>query len=508
MTNRIKIEAGQVLGQIDRRIYGHFVENMARCTYDGLLRNQRPGDPRGPWKLRDDIVEMTRALEPPVVRWPGGLYADGYNWRDGTGSLEARPMRRNRYWSRYGPLTRVLDPNAFGTHEFMSLVGELGADAYINVNFGTGSAMEAARWVEYVNGQTSTVEGARRAEYGRTDPWDAHTWGIGNEMYGIWALGHLPAGDYARRFLEFKGAMQEVDEGLEYVAVGCDHYFNKSWNSDVLSVAGDEVDLLALHVYLPGMERLAGVKAAQLRGGSSAMYKAIVASPVEYERRLRQMSDDIESVMGADSGVGIAFDEWNLWWSPDQLLLPRWKLRDALFACGVFHAMHRLSEKVRMANVAQLVNVLGLITTRGDRACRTALYHAFLLYSRLAQPERVSSIVACDSFESPRVGGIPAMTNVPELDCSVTRSADAKSLTIFVINRNPQDDVDCKIDISGFSPSGTAEVHCLSGPSVDSRNTFADDEIVRVRERTADLSEVLPSCRFAAHSATAIRLSS
>ncbi len=505
MKNRIRVSAAEERGRIDRRIYGHFIENMARCTYGGLLKNRRPGDPRGPWEIRGDVIAAVKKLQPPVLRWPGGLYADGYDWRDGTGPITARPMKRNRYWSRYGPATRVFDSNVFGTHEYMSLVEELGAEAYVNVNLGTGSAAGAAGWVDYVNGDRSGAGGSKRSANGHPEPWGVRTWGIGNETYGFWALGHSGAVEYARRYLEFKKAMEEVDGGLEFVAVGCDRYFNRSWNKEFLSIAGDEVDLLALHVYLPGMERLPGVGAARLRGGSAAMYKAIVASPIEYERRLREMASDIEAA-GCGSRTGIALDEWNLWWSPHQLLFPRWRLRDALFACGVFHAMHRLCRRVRMANVAQLVNVLGLLTTMGDMTCRTALYRAFELYSPLSLPRSLACEVSCGSFESPRVGGIPAMTNVPELDCSATSSEDGDRLTVFVINRNPQEDANCRLELDGFTPSGKALVHCLNGPSVDSRNTFADDEVVRVVKRAAEISEVLPNCVFPAHSATAVEL--
>lgn len=161
-----------------------------------------------------------------------------------------------------------------------------------------------------------------------------------------------------------------------------------------------------------------------------------------------------------------------------------------------------------MANVAQLVNVLGLVTTMGDRICRTALYRAFELYSPLALPRSLACEVACGSFESPRAGGIPAMTNVPELDCSAISSEAGDRLVVFVINRNPQDDVDCRLELEGFTPSGSALVHCLNGPSVDSRNTFADDEVIRVDKRETDISEVLPNCVFPAHSATAVVLGS
>jgi alpha-N-arabinofuranosidase len=504
LKTRIAVDAGKVEARIDRRIYGHFIENMARCIYGGLMVNERTGDPRGPWKIRDGIVETIKELEPPVIRWPGGLYADGYHWRDGIGPADERPLKRNRYWSRYGPATRVLDPNAFGSHEYMALMEALDARPYVNVNFGTGSADEAARWVEYMNGSAGTSEGTRRASHGREEPWDVRTWGIGNEMYGIWALGHTTPVDYAHRYIEFRKAMGESDPGLEYVAVGADHDFNKDWNREVLSIAADAIDLLSVHVYLPGPERIAGVLASRARGGAAAMYKAIVASPVEYERRLRLAVGDIESVAGKDSGIGIAFDEWNLWWTPLQLLFPRWTLRDALFACGVFHAMHRLAGRVRMANVAQLFNVLGLITTLGDRVCRTALYYPFLMYSRLAQPLALRSEVACNSFETPRVGGIPAMSGVQALDCSATASEDKNTLVLFVINRLATKSVQADIELAGFSPTGEVEVHTLDGPSAAAVNTYGDDEIVRVVSRHLDVGDALPRFGFPPHSATAL----
>ncbi|MBU1672056.1 MAG: hypothetical protein KKF41_08170 [Actinobacteria bacterium] len=502
MKNAIKVKADRVVGEIDPRIYGHFVENMARCIYDGLLRNERPGKPSGPWKLREEVVGWFRDLKPPVVRWPGGLYADGYNWRDGIGPLEARPMRRNRYWSRYGPATRVMDPNAFGSDEFMRLSRQIGAEPYVNVNLGTGSANEAARWVEYMNGGAETVEGRRRSEYGHELTYGVRTWGIGNEMYGFWALGHMPAEEYARRYLEFVDAMEEVDSDLELVAVGADHYFSNTWNREVLSTAGDRVGLLSIHCYLPGMERIGGVALTRLLKGGPGLYSAIVAAPLEFERRLGEAVQDIKAVMGERAEVRIAFDEWNLWWTPWQVQVPRWTLRDALFACGVFHALHRMSNWVSMANVAQLVNVLGLILTMGDRAVRTAMYYPFVLYS-LAGPTRVQSTCECGSFDSPGAGGIPPISSVPYLDVSATLSGDGKALTVFVINRHPGEPVDCSLAIDGFSPAGTVEEHVLDGPSTTALNWFADEKVgITVSRR--ETGQVTPRCAFPAHSATAL----
>lgn len=503
MKTKITVEAGKGF-EIDRRIYGHFIENMGRCTYGGILKNTRPGDPRGPWKTNDVVLEMVKDLKPPVIRWPGGLYADGYDWRDGIGPAGSRPLKRNRYWSRYGPFINLLDPGAFGSDEYMELMGTTGAEPYVNVNYGTGSAAEAARWVEYMNAGQDKVEGRRRAEYGHEAPWRVRTWGIGNETYGFWSLGHSGPRDYARRYLEFKGAMEEADPGLEYVAVGADHYFNKSWNREVLSIAADDIDLISLHVYLPGPERIAGVGAARLMGGSARMYKSIVSSPVEYERRLRLAIKDIESVAGEDSGIGIAFDEWNLWWSVTQLQFPRWTLRDALFACGVFHAMLRLCKRVRMANIAQLVNVLGVITTLGDRTCRTALYYPFLLYAENGGGEALEVNCSGDNYESPSLGGIPRMTNVPVLDCAATRSTDGRTTTLFVINRHQEDGVECRVELAGISPRGKVEVKTLDAPDVNAHNTFKDDKVVSIGRLVSEIGDVLPDYTFPPHSATAL----
>jgi alpha-N-arabinofuranosidase len=506
LNNTIDIDASHVECEINPMIYGHFIENMARCIYGGLLQNERPGRVRGPWKRREDVVRWIKDLRPPVVRWPGGLYADGYFWRDGVGPRDARPLRRNRYWSRYGPFTRVLDPNWFGSDEFMELADELGAEPYVNVNVGTGTAAEAARWVEYMNGDERTAEGRRRASFGHREAWGVRYWGIGNEMYAFWTLGHSGSREYAGRYLEFRAAMSEVDPEVRCVAVGCDTYFNKGWNREVLSEAGGDVDLLSVHVYLPGPERGPEVAASRALHGATGMYKAIVAAPLEIERRLLRVEKDISSVMGGDSDVHIALDEWNLWWKPSQLLLPRWTLRDALFVCGVFHSMHRTAGFVKMANIAQLVNVLGVLSASGSRAFRSTIYHAFLLYRKHGHPLKLKTEVGCASFDSPRLGGIPRMAAVPALDCSATLSSDGKTMTVFVINRHLTESLRAELRISGFGPRGDAEVHCLNGPSEGAMNWYGRDDLVKIDSSESDVGDVLPTFDFPAHSATALIL--
>lgn len=504
MKTRIDVNASRPDGEINPMIYGHFIENMARCIYGGILRNEKPGRVRGPWRLRSELVGHVKKIRPPVIRWPGGLYADGYFWRDGIGPRDARPLRRNRYWSRYGPFTRVLDPNHFGSDEYMELVTELGAEPYVNVNFGTGTAAEAARWVEYMNGDESTVEGRRRSSYGHEEPWGVRYWGIGNEMYGFWTLGHCGAREYAKRYLEYRNAMSEADPGLRFVAVGADGYFNKTWNTEVLAEAGRDIDLLSIHVYLPGPERTLDVAASRVRHGQSGLYHAIVAAPLEFEKRLWAAERDIRSVMGDDGDVGVALDEWNLWWKPSQLLVPRWTLRDALYVCGMFHCMHRTADFVKMGNIAQLVNVLGVLSASGDRVYRSTMYYAFELYRTLAGHLRLGTGVSCGRFDPPRMGGIPAMEGVPFLDCSATMGSEKDRLTLFVINRHMTDDLTTEIAIEGFEAKRPVEVHCLNGPAAGASNWYGRDEVVGISSSELDAGDVLPAYKFPAHSTTAL----
>lgn len=506
MRAAVSVDAGAVEGEINPSVYGHFLENMARCIYAGLLRNERPGNPLGPWRVNEQVVLLISELKPPVVRWPGGNYAEGYHWRDGIGPLHARHLNLNRYWSRFGPPTRVLDPHAFGSDEFMELVDRLGARPYVNVNVGTGSPEEAAAWVEYMNGSPGTTGGGLRASYGRERPYGVKLWGIGNEMYGPWTLGHRGPREYAARYLEYRRAMGEVDAGLTCVAVGAEPFFGETWNRRVLEVAGGEIDLLSIHIYLPSLETAPLVAAQRRISGAAGMYRAIVASPLECEKKLLRAAGDIEAVVGADGGVGVALDEWNLWWKPSQLLVPRWTLRDAIYACGMFHVFHRNSGFLKLANAAMLINVLGLVRVSGARAHRTALYYPFLMYRRLAGSRSLSSRVSCGSFDSPRIGRIPPLKEVPVLDCSATMSSDGESVTIFVINRHMTDDIEADILLEGFEPGGEVGVHCLNGPDARAENSYEDDEVVCVSEASLDAGDVLPRYRFPAHSATAFVL--
>lgn len=434
--------------------------------------------------FRADVLELVRALHPPVIRWPGGCFADAYRWAEGVGSRAERPAHFDPAWDAW-------EPNDFGTLEFVGWCRLVGAEPYICVNTGSADAAEAAAWVEYCNGPADSPGGRRRAADGHPEPLGVRYWGVGNETYGSWEIGNVPADEYGRLFLEFAAAMRAMDPQIELIAVGADPIDRAEWNRTVLEIAGEAIDLLAVHRYCP-----------HTRDDSRAaeQYAAIVAAPVDIERRLRRAADTIREVLGEDSTVRIAFDEWNVWLDAnrDTLLEERYELRDALFAAGVFHALQRTCAHVTMANLAQLVNVLPAITTSATGAWGTPLYHAFALYAGACQEIAVACACASPSFDAPAFGNIPELEGIAFVDAAATVSPDGRRLALALINRHRTEAARVALDLGGIGPVRGGEVAVLCGASeraAGSQSTAAAVSIDRSPlPAGADLREqVLPA---------------
>ncbi len=400
--------------------------------------------------FRADVIELVRALRPPVIRWPGGCFADGYQWEDGVGPRGERPAVFDTAWAAW-------EPNDFGTDEFVAWCRLVGAEPYICVNTGSADAAQAGAWVEYCNGGVSSEFGGRRAANGCAAPHAVRYWGVGNETYGGWEIGNVPADGYARLFVEFAEAMRAADERIELIAVGADPVDRPDWNRTVLQIAGERMDYLSVHRYVPHTRDEAR---------ADEQYAAIVAAPVDVERRLGMVEATIEEVLGPDSAVRIAFDEWNVWLDAnrDTLLEERYELRDALFAAGVFHGLQRCCARVTMANLAQLVNVLPAITTSPTGAWGTPLYHVFRLYVDECGPVAVACACECERFDAPAFGNIPALAGVGFIDAAATISEDGGRLALTVLNRHRTDEVEAEVEIAGGRP-GAARLAVLSGES-------------------------------------------
>ncbi|MCX5868442.1 MAG: hypothetical protein NT009_13370 [Proteobacteria bacterium] len=490
---RIKIDVSRIsTGAIDQRIYGHFIEHLGSAIYGGVWD---PDTDRLNPQVRDEI----KALNPPLMRWPGGCFSDTYHWEDGIGPRDLRPTRPNLYWGKFGAEYGPDDSNHFGTDEFLSFAEAISATPYINVNFGSGTKEEAANWVEYVNGATTTPGGARRGQNGRVEPYGVKLWGIGNEIFGAWEIGHQDAAPYADRFLEFAQAMKAVDPELELVAVGClKNYLTcpAGWNPTVVSRAGAEIDYLSLHIYLPEV-----IFTIAPKGRDD--YYSIVASPREIEADIQTFFQEIQDAHGEDR-IRIALDEWNLWWRYGQLLHSDFTLRDALFSAGVFNVLQRNSPPVAIANYAQIVNVLGLINTGPECHFLSPLYFVFQLYANYSEPFRVPVQVESETFSSRALASIKAQVNVPYLDVSATTNAQKNRLTVFVTNRHDFSPLRTRLEIQGVKPEGQVTLYELNASSFEATNTFAEPEAVKLRDLPPVKSGSTLVYTFPAHSLTAL----
>jgi len=450
----IIVDAGSAVGDIHPHIYGHFIEHLGRCIYGGVWVGPASKIPNVDG-FRKDVLEATRAIRPPIIRWPGGNFASGYHWEDGVGPRDRRPVRFDLAW-------KGLEPNQFGTDEFIEFCRRTGAEPYICVNMGSGTAEEAARWVEYCNLTTQTHHAQRRASLGHPQPHGVKYWGLGNEAYGEWQIGHFSADGYSKSCYEYAKLMRRVDPSIKLVAVGCD---SPDWNRRVLAECWKLIDYISLHKYY--------------RGGDD--YYDVVAAPLEAERSLRDLSRIVETTVPAQHPVHIAFDEWNLWYpeaTEENGLHQRASLTDGIFASGIFNALHRMCRTVKMANLAQLVNVLPAIVTDDEgRMYLNPTYLAFKLYVHHTGTTALRTVAFSDTYRSQKYG----LNEVPYVDASA--SLGPSVLHVALVNRSKGQDLEAVIKLRNAKARAGGWVMELNGERPDSYNSFDQPDAVALNER-------------------------
>ena len=465
MKATIKVDAERIIGNVNPHIFGHFMEHLGRCVYGGVL------DDHG--RYREDIIGAMRRIRPSILRWPGGCFADGYHWSDGVGPLDRRPTRVNLAWRNAD------ESNRFGTDEFVAYCRRLGAEPYICANVGSGTPEEAAGWVEYCNGTGDTPNASLRRANGSEAPFAVRYWGIGNEIdetEHINEIGCLSAVDYARAVREYAKLMRRVSPDVSLVAVGSNRG-EVDWNLRVLEKAGTWIDYIAQHGYY----------------GTGDHYST-VAGPVDIEKRIRMLQSAVELARfttGLAREIPIAFDEWNVWYrtrsDASQLYEEVYELKDALFVAGTFNALQRMCRIVRMANLAQMVNALGMIHVDAAGMVLTPLYHAFDLYANHTGLTVFDTFTLSDTFDTHDNGGprgLGPLSGVPYLDASATlREERGRALCLAVVNRHKDEPVECRIKLDGFSVGDAAAVFELTGSGPDARNTLQEPEAVTVKAR-------------------------
>lgn len=459
---KIAIDLDSRLGTLDSRVFSHFVEHMGRGVYGGLC------DDAG--RLIPRIAELVEALEPALIRYPGGCFAAEYHWWEGVGAQRTSGI--DTFWSRVG--LSELETNAFGTDEFLDFCTRVGAVPYLTVNMGTGNPAEAAEWVRYTGGRVGT-------------------WSLGNEVFGPWETGHQGPVEYARRAEVFADSMLAADPDIDFVGVGADSRNYLNWNENVLDRIGKRIRWLSLHFYAPGPE--AGCL-EDTRDG----YMTVTAAAYTLGLVLDEM---IALIRARDLPARLALDEWAVWSCDDELRGAADSgesspMRDALFAASVFHRIIERAHWVTMACYAQLVNVLGLIQTEEDGCFVTPVYHVFKLYRDAAGKEAVRVTVdGSPTFEAPELGRMPRAFEVPFVE-AVGLVDDSGEVTLYAINRHPSMGID--VVVEGWY--GNVQVETLAGDGPFARNSFAEPD--RVQPVTSTVT--LPYVQLPPHSITRFEL--
>ncbi|MGQ9691507.1 MAG: alpha-N-arabinofuranosidase [Thermoproteota archaeon] len=451
------VNVEQVIGKVDRRIYGQFIEHLGRCIYGGIWVGEESPIPnvRG---FRKDVLEAVKALKPPIVRWPGGNFSSGYHWLDGVGRRPERPVKLDMAWN-------ALEPNQFGTDEFIEWCRLIGTEPFIVVNAGNGTPEEAANWVEYTNIKGESKYATLRRANGHPEPFNVNLWGIGNELFGSWQIGFcMDAKECARRTIEFVNQMHKVDHSIRLVVVGNS---DPEWNTEMIKTLGKYISYLSVHIYVSG----------------SLEYWELLSEPVSIERKLNTIYELVQFVAkkyASGNKIGLAFDEWNVWYpeATSPLFHQNTSVRDGLFTSLVLNSLLRLSEKVPIACFAQTVNVLPLIVTRDDGTMYiNPQYLAFKMYVDNTGEYSIKTSIDAPCYYSKNLD-----EQLPILDASATISSDKRTLYVYAVNKEPKESAICEIRLRGFVPSVLEHVY-MCGEKVDGKNDFDHPDNVKIETR-------------------------
>lgn len=419
----LHIQVDAPIGTISPRLYGHFAEHLGRCCYGGLWVGPETTDVPQQHGFRSDVIAALKALPVPLLRWPGGCYADHYHWRDGIGPSEQRPVRLGMSCD-----IQVEDRNQLGTHEFLWLCRTLGAEPYLAGNVGSGSPQELCDWVEYCNTRVPTTLGRLRAANGAPEPFGVRLWGVGNENWGCG--GHYDAVGYAWEYRRYATMLRHVDPSIELVACGYDDH----WNAQLLQAIAPHfhlVDHVSIHAYW--------INGGSETNFSEEEYYGLLTEAAATEDLICRTAALISDAIGAQRRIGIALDEWGVWhpearhWGPGEA--PRRSpltyeqantLRDAIAAAIALEGFHRRCNVLTLANLAQVVNVLQApIMTDGSHMCRTPTYYLLHLH----KPHIGATALAVDITQGESIpGGAPAI--------SATASRTKDSIAITLLNRH------------------------------------------------------------------------
>lgn len=472
MRAKITVNKDFAIGEIDKRLYGSFIEQLGRAVYGGIYEpSHESADECG---FRKDVIDLVSKLNVPIVRYPGGNFVSGYDWEDGTGDKALRPKRLELAWG-------VTETNEVGIDEFQEWAKRVDTEVMMAVNLGTRGADDAKNLVEYCNLDTDTKYANKRRANGLEKPFGIKTWCLGNEMDGPWQIGHKTASEYARIAHEAGKMMKWVDPSIELVACGSSSFYMPTfgeWEWTVLDEAYDVVDYISLHTYYGN----AAKNTPEFLANSVAMD--------EFIKGVANICDAVKAKKHSSKTVNLSFDEWNVWYHSNGAPFEKWSVaphqiediynfEDALLVGCMLSTLQNNCDRVKIACLAQLVNVIApIMTENSGRAWAQTIFYPFMYASNYGRGTTLRSIVTCDTYKA--LG-----RDIPYLESSVIYNGESGEITVFATNRSLDEDMLLSLDLQGFENAKVIEhieLYC------DDLLAINDSNCERVSPKSVDIA--------------------
>ncbi len=450
-----------IVGPVDKRIYGSFIEHLGRAVYGGIYE---PGHPTADkFGFRQDVSEMIKELQVPIVRYPGGNFVSGYNWEDGVGPVDKRPRRTELAWA-------TIETNEIGTNEFITWAKEVGTEVMMAVNLGTRGVEAARNLIEYCNLTQGTYYSDLRKSHGYSEPHNIKTWCLGNEMDGPWQIGAKTAEEYGRLACETAKAMKMVDPTIELVACGSSGSGMPQfaqWEATVLEHTYEHVDYISLHTYYGNQENNTANFLAKSMD-MDAFIKSVIAT-----------CDYVKAKKRSKKKINLSFDEWNVWFHSNEAdkKIDRWSIappqledvynfEDALLVGSMMITLLKHADRVKMACLAQLVNVIApIMTENGGSAWKQTIYYPYLHTSVFGRGTVLNTIMKAPKFDT------KDFTDVSAIDATAVINDNNDEITIFAVNRHMEDSITLDVELNGFGQFEVVEHIVLEHNDVKATNT-------------------------------------
>ena len=462
---RVFIDSRRTLAPLDRNMFGSFLEHLGRAIYEGIYDPaSRLSDSNG---FRNDLMQEVRQMGVPIIRYPGGNFVSGYDWLNGVGPKQDRPHVLDKAWN-------TVDTNQFGTNEFMAWCKLVGTKPLMGLNFGTASAEKAAALVEYCNIEKGTKWSDLRRSHGVAEPYKVEHWCLGNEMDGPWQIGHMTANEYGMKAQDAARQMRLVDPSLKLIACGSSGPLMPTyleWDREVLEQCYDYVDGLSLHRYIGNTH--------DETGEDSAKYVAMNLSMEKQIAETLAVCDLVRGHKRSPKRLWLSFDEWNVWYrarngdavnghatTAPHLLEEVYNLEDALLVGGMLNSLMRNADRIKIACLAQLVNVIAPIMTNPTALLRQTIFYPYSWALQAARGNVLQLLVQSPTYDVPEFG------QVPYLDVVATSNPSDGKFAMFLLNRDLNKPRSVELNWQNKAPGKIVNSSVITGTDLKAFNTF------------------------------------